>query len=237
MTQFDEKLLAEIADITQSDTWQDAEKTNRICEALGITIKWERKYDFQGDIDKRDKKDATTLRTAWTNISVTCQGHIMLIPRFWGPRYTQDSLATAVQWINRYGTYSRVTTSTFHNYYSQLPPVDLVQVHRRLKREPLDHYSLFTAIQKYDVGTFQNFCSDFGYPYDDIRLARAAYNEDGEDSGLSFSDFCSGYGYCEDAPNIIDTYNAVCKEYKQYCKFIMAFVEYPIIVTFLESIS
>ena len=35
-------------------------------------------------------------------------------------------------------------------------------------------YSVLTCLQKYDVGTFENFCDDFGYDYDS-RTAEKTY--------------------------------------------------------------
>lgn len=50
-------------------------------------------------------------------------------------------------------------------------------------------YDVLACIQKYDVGSIEDFCSDFGYPL---------YNE------------CT---FKKDA-KIVKLYNAVCKEYK-----------------------
>lgn len=57
------------------------------------------------------------------------------------------------------------------------------------KQEPT-FYDLFTCFQKYDVGTFQDFCSEFGYNTGDFKEKYFAEK----------------------------TYKAVCKEYEALCR-------------------
>lgn len=100
----------------------------------------------------------------------------------------------------------------------------------------LDAYTLFSALEKSDPGSLENFCSDFDYNLAlEVYQSWQAYNEDTMED-LSYDEYCSEFGY--KGPNIKDLYDAVVVEYLAYDTFIHeAFSDYPKIIAFFDLIS
>ena len=104
---------------------------------------------FHDDKEKRDIYDVTIKRNG----------------KEYSFRFGQSIMHSGAPEISAYkGTkqYDRLIGEGYKPKY----PVNLDQVTLIKRRIPPTNYDILACLQKYEVGTFENFCGDFGYDTD-----------------------------------------------------------------------
>lgn len=121
----------------------------------------ENNYHFQGDKNKRDIYNIT-LKRGQRKYSFKFGQSIM------NSQYYKDSVAGRTYTLNGGCRTGNFSIRDIEKYKSGGVNLTLI------KGETPDLYSVLACLQKYDVGTFEDFCSDFGYE-EDSRTAKKTY--------------------------------------------------------------
>lgn len=155
-------MKTQIENLIDSSKYDEA--TKLLAEHLNLEFKaefLENNYHFQGDKDKRDIYNIT-LKRGTRKYTFKFGQSIM------NSQYYKDRIEGRTYTLNggcRTGNYS---ITDLNKYISGGMNVTLV------KGEAPTLYDVLACLQKYDVGTFEDFCSDFGYDTDS-RTAEKTY--------------------------------------------------------------
>lgn len=153
----------------------DTSKYEEVCELVKekFGIEYECKflkndYHFNNDTSTRDIYEITLKRgtrdyTFNFGQSINCSGEYVV----------RESLRNKV-WVIEY-TQGKIhfTLKEFKNIPSYI--VGKGDIHKNTNFKEPTLYDILTCLTKYDVGTFENFCSEFGYD-EDSRKAEKTYN-------------------------------------------------------------
>lgn len=131
-------------------------------------------FHFDGDKDKRDIYKITLKRGGRKMVlnfgqSLNCSGKFWVGYKMAGNARHRNALP-----------FNDIKEAQKHSYFNNF----VVQKNENFE-EPTA-YSVLTCLQKYDVGTFEDFCSEFGYD-EDSKKAEKTYNAVVKD----YKDVCS----------------------------------------------
>lgn len=87
-----------------------------------------------------------------------------------------QSITNSTKYVDKANTGREYTLSggALKGGYKVVNPTYLEEYCRKVKGTPPTAYDVLACLQKYDVGTFDDFCSEFGYD-EDSRSAKKTY--------------------------------------------------------------